>query len=350
MAHQQGIPTDTIWAVKEVKPGKTICNYNKIPMMKKAVNYLSILLAIALLQGCLDSSESDQQRQIREADEFLENYISTNNIDAEKQSSGVYTEVIEENNGGKQVAEDHVVGILYTMTHLEGEYEIEAHTDSLNPLRFSHSFNAGSSSMHPTGLNYEISEMKLGERFRFYIPSYQAFGNYGHDELFDTYSHFIFDVELVELKTEEEIYEEEAEIIQEYIENNEIEAESYPNSLYHVLLEEGDGEKPKSSSQVEFHYTRKYLDGTVIETSTGDDPIQTFMNGNNLVRGLEEGLLLMKEGETAELVMPSKLAFGKSVQVLPQQLRQEWADEEEINPLTKPFSPVIYEIELVEVK
>lgn len=321
--------------------------------MKKAVNCLSILLAVALLQGCLDSSESDQQRQIREADEFLENYINTNNIDAERQSSGVYTEVIEENNGGKQVAEDHVVGILYTMTHLEGEYEIEAHTDSLNPLRFSHSFNAGYSSLHPAGLNYEISDMKLGERFRFYIPSYQAFGNFGHDELFDTYSHFIFDVELVELKTEEEIYEEEAEIIQDYIENNEIEAESYPNSLYHVLLEEGDGKQPKSSSLVEFHFTRKYLDGTIIETTTDDDPIRTYLNNPTgsiqLVRGLEEGLLLMKEGETAELIMPSKLAFGKSVQVLPQQLRQDWADKEEINPVTKPYSPVIYEVELIEV-
>ena len=321
--------------------------------MKKAVNCLSILLAVALLQGCLDSSESDQQRQIREADEFLENYINTNNIDAERQSSGVYTEVIEENNGGKQVAEDHVVGILYTMTHLEGEYEIEAHTDSLNPLRFSHSFNAGYSSLHPAGLNYEISDMKLGERFRFYIPSYQAFGNFGHDELFDTYSHFIFDVELVELKTEEEIYEEEAEIIQDYIENNEIEAESYPNSLYHVLLEEGDGKQPKSSSLVEFHFTRKYLDGTIIETTTDDDPIRTYLNNPTgsiqLVRGLEEGLLKMKEGETAELIMPSKLAFGKSVQVLPQQLRQDWADKEEINPVTKPYSPVIYEVELIEV-
>ncbi|MEX0647910.1 MAG: FKBP-type peptidyl-prolyl cis-trans isomerase [Balneolaceae bacterium] len=317
--------------------------------MKKMILPLVILSAAVILQGCLDSGESDHQRQVREADEMLESYISSNNIDAERQSSGVYIEKVVENEDGKQVVEDHVVGIVYTMTHLEGEYEVEAHTDTLNPLRFSNNYNANFSSLHPAGLMYEIDQMKLGERFRFYIPSYQAFGNYAHDDLFDMFSHFIIDVELTELKTEEEIFDEELEIINSYIEENEVEAESYPNGLYHVVTEQGVGKRPISTSRVEFHFTRKYLDGTVIESSEEDEPISVYLNNNQLVRGLEDGILLMKEGETAELIMPSKLAFGKSVQVIPQKLRDDWVEERQINPLAKPYSPVIYEIELLEV-
>lgn len=318
-------------------------------MMKKISAITNLLLVLLLLQGCLDSGESEHERQIREADGLLQTYITTNNLEVEEQSTGVYIEKVKENPEGKQVVEDHVVGILYTMTHLEGGYEIEAHTDSLNPVRFSNSFNASHHSVHPAGLNYEIGEMKLGENFKFFIPSYQAYGNYSHEDLFDSYSHFIIDVELIELKTEEEIHEKEVDVIQKFIEENDMEAQSYPNGLYHVQIEEGDGNKPKSNSLVKFHFTRKYLDGTVIETSQEDDPVRTYLNSNNLVRGLEEGLRLMEEGEKAELIMSSKIAFGKSVQVLPQQLRDEWEEEGAINPLTKPYSPVIYEIELLEV-
>ncbi len=191
--------------------------------------------------------------------------------------------------------------------------------------------------------------MRLGEKFRFYIPSYQAFGNYAHEDMFDSYSNFIIEVDLVELKTEEEIYEEELGQIQEYIESNEIEAESYPNGLYYVQVEEGDGDETNNSSHIKFHFTRKYLDGSIIETSKDGDPIDTYLNVNELVPGLEDGIRLMKEGGKAELIMPSKLAFGKSVQVIPQKLRKDWADERKITPLTKPYSSVIYEVELLEV-
>lgn len=320
-------------------------------MTKNYLYYLSAFLLFLLLNGCLDAGESDHEKQIRDDDETIQSYLESNNIEAEKLSSGVYAEVLKENENGKEVAEDHVVGILYTMTHLSGEHTIETHTDTLNPLRFSNSYNYNYNSIHPAGINYAIGLMREGEKYRFYVPSYQAFENYSHEDFFDSFSNFIIEVDLIELKTEEEIYYEEVEKIQNYISENEIDAESYPNGLYHVQIEENSGKIPNSSSQVQFHFTRKYLDGTVIETTVGDDPVQLYLNlgNNNLVEGLEEGILLMREGETAEFIMPSRLAFGKSVQVIPQQLRETWAENGEINPLTKPYSPVIYEIELLTV-
>lgn len=311
--------------------------------------YFMILFLPFLFQGCLDTSESPFEQEVRIADEAMQAYLTKNNIEAAKQKSGVYIEILKENEGGKQLVENHVAGILYTISHLEGEYEIESHSDSLNPLRFSNSISSNRYSIHPAGLNIEIGKMRLGESFRFYIPSYQAFSNFGHEDFFDSHSHFIIDIDLIEIKTEDEIYFEEAEMIQNYIEVNQIDAEAYPNSLYHQILEEGTGNKPGISSQVEFHFTRKYLDGTIIETSKENDPITVYLNNNQLVKGLEDGLLLMREGEKANLIMPSRLAFGKSIQVIPQQLRQHWAENDDITPAAKPYSSLVYEIELLKV-
>src|SRR5690554_6282102 len=96
-------------------------------------NYIYILLLVVtfIFQGCLNDTESDFERQVREADETIQAYLTDNDIEAERQNSGVYIEVLKENENGKQAVNDHVVGIVYSMTHLEGGYEIEAHSDSL---------------------------------------------------------------------------------------------------------------------------------------------------------------------------------------------------------------------------
>jgi len=64
---------------------------------------------------------------------------------------------------------------------------------------------------------------------------------------------------------------------------------------------------------------------------------------------LEEGISLMRENEKAVLIMPSKIAFGKSVQVIPQKLRADWAENGDISPVTRPYASVIYEIELLKI-
>lgn len=307
--------------------------------------YAALLLLSTLLMGCLDTPESDYDREVREADEILQAYFETNGIETERHSSGVYIEILERNEDGRQIVQDHVVGIVYEMNHLEGDYLVDSHDDASNPLYFSYSYDLGYNAILPAGLNYSINTMRLGEKFRFYIPSYQAYSGYSNEDYFDEYSHFIMDVEVVDLKTEEEIRDLELQEIAQYIESHEYPAESYPNGLYHITIVEGEGESPLSSSQAEVYFTRKYLDGTVIEADT----INVNMNAAQLVPGFENGLLLMKEGETAELVMPSSQAFGKSVQILPQEMREDIFEVTTGIPLTKPFSPVIYEVELISV-
>lgn len=313
-------------------------------MKKHLPFYSGVLLLVFILQGCL-MGESDYNKQVREADEAIEAYLTEHNIEIEKSSSGVYAEMVSENSEGKQVKEEHVIGITYTVSNIEDGGVIESHANAEAPVYFSHSANG----LIPAGLNYEIDHMREGETYRFYIPSYQAFGEYSHKDLFPPSTNFLIEVDLVDLKTEEEMYEAELDSIRSYLGRNNIEAESYPNGLYYSETKTGGGEVPGDNSFVKFHFTRMYLDGTVIETTEKGKPIEVYMNEARLVEGLEEGIKLMKEGGKATLIMPSKIAFGKSRQVIPRKVRQDWVENEEIKPLVDPYTPVVYKVELLGV-
>ena len=68
-----------------------------------------------------------------------------------------------------------------------------------------------------------------------------------------------------------------------------------------------------------------------------------------MIEGFEEGIELMQEGEKALLIMPSNLAYGESFQVVPAQIREDLIDKELIRESVEPFSPLIFEVELVDV-
>src|SRR5690625_7799389 len=97
------------------------------------------------------------------------------------------------------------------------------------------------------------------------------------------------DVEVVDMKTEEEIRELELQQVKAYAEAHEYDAHSFPNGLYHITIEEGEGDTPQSNSRVELTCTRQYLDGTPIESAS----INVYMNERPFVPGLAHGLLPM---------------------------------------------------------
>jgi FKBP-type peptidyl-prolyl cis-trans isomerase len=61
------------------------------------------------------------------------------------------------------------------------------------------------------------------------------------------------------------------------------------------------------------------------------------------------GLKMMHEGEKATFILPSSLAFGASTAVLPEILRDDLVEKQLIPNEVRPFSPLIYEVELIKV-
>ncbi len=83
--------------------------------------------------------------------------------------------------------------------------------------------------------------------------------------------------------------------------------------LYYRITREGSGESPQKGSEVAVHYRGMLLDGTVFDSSyQRKEPIRFPLGQGRVIAGWDEGIALLQKGATAELVIPSQLAYGSS--------------------------------------
>jgi FKBP-type peptidyl-prolyl cis-trans isomerase len=82
--------------------------------------------------------------------------------------------------------------------------------------------------------------------------------------------------------------------------------------LLHVLEHgpegEGNGARATKGSTVSIHYHGTLPDGTVFDSTLGNDPIKIPLA--NVIPGWRVGVLNMHEGETAMLGIPPGQAYG----------------------------------------
>ena len=313
--------------------------------MKVKTIFFSLPILMIVFAGC-EKEESDYDKQVKIDNGKIEKYLADKKIIANAAPEGYYYQKVKENTNGEAISKNDVVAFYYSMCLLDGS-ELDTYMDTLqSPLLF----KQGSNALWPKGLDMGIKKMHVGEHYRFYLPSYQAYYDYSHNDYFPIFSNFIIDIKVTGIASETEIQDIESDSIKSFIAKEEYEnANKYTSGLYYIETEEGDGNKPTTGDYVTIRFTRKYLDGTVIE-STENKPVSFYLGSNKAIEGLQDGIRLMKEGGEAILVIPSKIAFGKSLQVLPIGLREEMYEENILLYDVEPYSPVLYEVELIEVK
>jgi FKBP-type peptidyl-prolyl cis-trans isomerase FklB len=106
------------------------------------------------------------------------------------------------------------------------------------------------------------------------------------------------------------------------------------SGLQYIVLKEGKGEKPTETSTVKVNYHGTLMDGTVFDSSV-DRGTPAEFPVNRVIKGWTEGLQLMSVGSKYKFFIPQELAYG--------------AFPREGGPI-KPFMPLIFEVELLEVK
>jgi len=83
-----------------------------------------------------------------------------------------------------------------------------------------------------------------------------------------------------------------------------------PSGLQYKVLKSGSGKTPKATDTVSTHYHGTLIDGTVFDSSVErGEPVSFPVDG--VIPGWTEALLLMKEGDKWQLVVPSDLAYGE---------------------------------------
>ena len=105
------------------------------------------------------------------------------------------------------------------------------------------------------------------------------------------------------------------------------------SGLHHRVIKPGTGKQPGSPrATVRVHYTGKLVDGSTFDSSVGGAPVEFPLN--RVIAGWTEGLQLMHEGETAELVIPHQLGYG----------------EQGSGRSIPPYQTLVFEVELLAVK
>ena len=69
----------------------------------------------------------------------------------------------------------------------------------------------------------------------------------------------------------------------------------------------------KEGSKVKVHYTGKLEDGKVFDTSNDKDPIEVVLGEGTLIKGFENGLIGMKDGDKKTIEREPKDAYGDYV-------------------------------------
>ncbi|MEB5477863.1 FKBP-type peptidyl-prolyl cis-trans isomerase [Acinetobacter sp. ESL0695] len=79
--------------------------------------------------------------------------------------------------------------------------------------------------------------------------------------------------------------------------------------LQYITLQEGTGISPKSTSTVRLNYEGRLIDGTVFDSSIARQQPVT-LQVKDVVTGLAQGLLTMKEGGKSRFFIPAQLGYG----------------------------------------
>lgn len=123
----------------------------------------------------------------------------------------------------------------------------------------------------------------------------------------------------------QELIENEQRLLEQYLNDNNITQEPTASGLYYVPLVEGTGMTPTQGTWIDIEYTGKLIDGTVFATSDEGTAelhnifLEDFLYGPLRVelgrlpmKGLNEGIKLMKVGELAMFIIPSSVGLGGS--------------------------------------
>lgn len=174
------------------------------------------------------------------------------------------------------------------------------------------------------GMMYEVfSLLKVGDSVMFDVPAEDLFQKSFRSHLPDSIaagSNITFILGVEDAMSQEAYGTQknsgqlitDGKVIDDYLSENNIEAQTTASGLRYKLSQEGNGPNAVPGSQVSVHYSGTLLDGTKFDSSYDrGQPFSFVLGQGRVIMGWDEGIALLNKGAKATLYIPSSLAYGE---------------------------------------
>ncbi len=122
--------------------------------------------------------------------------------------------------------------------------------------------------------------------------------------------------------------------IQQYITANNLQMTKATSGLYYQFSLKSFARRVVAGDEVTVHYTGKFLDGKIFDSSIPrNQPFVFDVGRGSVIKGWDEALQLMSLGDKIKIIVPYQLAYG-----------------EKGNAAIPANTPLVFEIELLNIK
>src|SRR5260221_6756216 len=270
--------------------------------MKRIVPFVAVVVLCCVV-SCNKHTELDFNAQLQKDIAAIDSYLTTNNINATKDPSGIRY-LISSVGSGLRPTVDATISVKYTARFLPS-LDIFDETPT-------------------TGVDLKLSDLIMGWKialplitkgsvFTLFIPSGLAYGNAGANGIVSANANVMYQIEL--LDDDARLVADVAAIdafLRDSLHTNPDSIHTDPSGLRYVFTQKGTGPKAISTSTVIVKYTGKMLPSQKVFNSEYEQSSVSQMPLPSLIRGWQIGIPLIPEGSQVTFYFPSRLAFGST--------------------------------------
>lgn len=290
-------------------------------MKSKTINYLLAFMAAFSMVACNPDLTSNDEDALLKNEESIQKYLSSNNLSATRDSSGLYYVLRETNPAGAKAGLGDEVSVFYQMYSMDGFLIDSTETSANKPFVFPLGAN-----FHLPGVERAITFLRVGDKATLLLPFYLAFGNINYPSL-PAYSAIRVELKVAKVRTE-------ATQIADYIQSKQYTvSEKTASGISIVRQNVVTGDSIGSGKTVKVKYTGKQLNG--VQFDAGEF---SFITGaGNAIRGFDEGVRRLRKGEKAVIIFPSSLGY-----------RNQGVTNQQGGYNIRPYAPLTFEVEVLE--
>lgn len=208
--------------------------------------------------------------------------------------SGIQYRISHHGEGEKVKTNDLV--LVHYMLMLEDSTVIEDSRQRGEPV----SFKVGAGHVIK-GWDKGITLLRKGDKATLVVPPQLGYGDQPMGNI-PAHATLVFHVEIMDVVTSPDPYQ-----LDESVEIRETSA-----GLRFAVIEPGDGPRVQHGMAVRVHYSGYFEDFTIFDSSyERGEPIEFIIGRGMVIRGWEEGISRLHEGDKARLWIPYQLAYGE---------------------------------------